>query len=185
MLCTPLKSAGLGAVVPYAEAIRESQRTFVTAQGQLHEAMASPDGIRCAFQQIVDVTNGKILGFESLSALVSDIAERGLPLHRMVLEITEQTLNDLDQHEFAASLTRARAQGARVDIDDFGQGASNLAAVAQLPIDIVKVDRSLVPRSTDDAGWQLLSAVAELGRAFGRRVVAEGMGIPGASAQMR
>jgi diguanylate cyclase (GGDEF)-like protein len=239
---TAAKGAGLGAVVRYSEAIRESQRAFVTAQGQLREAMASPHGIRCAFQPIIDVSNGKIIGFESLirgfadghhltadalldaarqvgvisqvlerafaealiegkrlleefteadlwvnidrvqlvaagglDALVSDISYRGLPLHRMVLEITEQTLNDLDEHEFAESLTRARARGARVAIDDFGQGASNLAAVAQLPIDIVKVDRSLVPHTADDAGWRLVSAVAELGRAFGRTVVVEGI----------
>jgi diguanylate cyclase (GGDEF)-like protein len=242
---TAAKGAGLGAVVPYSDSIRESQHAFVIAQGQLREAMASPHGIRCAFQPIVDVSTGHIIGFESLirgfadghhvtadallaaarqvgvisqvlerafvealiegrrlldefaeadlwvnidrvqlvaerglDALVSEIAARGLPVNRIVLEITEQTLNDLDEHEFAKALTRARARGARVAIDDFGQGASNLAAVAQLPIDIVKLDRSLVPRSAEDAGWRLVSAVAELGRAFGRKVVVEGVESP-------
>jgi EAL domain-containing protein (putative c-di-GMP-specific phosphodiesterase class I) len=50
--------------------------------------------------------------------------------------------------------------------------------VAQLPIDIVKVDRSLVPHSADDPGWRLVSSVTDLGRAFGRKVVVEGIETP-------
>jgi diguanylate cyclase (GGDEF)-like protein len=242
---TAAKTSGLGAVVPYSDSLRDRQRAFVTAQGELREAMASPHGIRCAFQPLVEVTTGKIIGFESLirgfahghhlsadvlldaarqvgiitqvlergfsqallegrrlldafphvdlwlnvdrvqfasdgglDALMSEIEHRDLPTHRIVIEVTEQTLNDLDEREFAASLNRARSRGARIAIDDFGQGASNLAAVAQLPIDIVKVDRSLVPHSADDPGWRLVSAVTELGRAFGRKVVVEGIETP-------
>jgi hypothetical protein len=50
--------------------------------------------------------------------------------------------------------------------------------VAQLLIDIVKVDRSLVPHSAYDPGWRLVSAVTDLGRAFGRKVVVEGIETP-------
>lgn len=61
---------------------------------------------------------------------------------RLVVEITE-TLPIVDLADAAAQIDRLNAMGARVALDDFGAGYNSLAYLHALPIDIVKLDRSL------------------------------------------
>ncbi len=61
-------------------------------------------------------------------------------------------------------------------IDDFGTGYSSLAYLQGLPASMLKIDRHFVSRVTEDARQRtLVGAVCELGRAFGMKVVAEGI----------
>jgi EAL domain-containing protein (putative c-di-GMP-specific phosphodiesterase class I) len=95
--------------------------------------------------------------------------EEGRLLPRLLtLELTEAALEEMDAASCA--LAELAALGVRLAIDDFGTGYSSLARVGQLPVSELKMDRSLL------AGDQrMLGAVAELGRALGLRLVAEGI----------
>lgn len=97
-------------------------------------------------------------------------------LHRMVIEVTERTSVDADSAGLA-TLDMMRRMGARVAVDDYGSGWSNLDALARLAPGIIKVDQRLVALATqgDQRGLAFLNSANLIGRAFGASVVAEGI----------
>lgn len=96
------------------------------------------------------------------------------PWDRLILEVTESAVID-DLDGAAVALSELRSLGARVALDDFGTGYSSLAMLADLPIDIVKVDRSFVQRVTSDQGSAVVQSIIHLANALGLLVVAEGV----------
>jgi EAL domain-containing protein (putative c-di-GMP-specific phosphodiesterase class I) len=80
---------------------------------------------------------------------------------------TEPTLHEL------------RELGLKVAIDDFGAGHSSLARLRELPVDVLKVDRSfLADVPTDPNAGAMLTAVLRLAEALGMDAVAEGVETP-------
>jgi diguanylate cyclase (GGDEF)-like protein len=73
----------------------------------------------------------------------------GLPPSSLVLEVTESTIMT-EQTEVIAVLTDLRAAGVRIAIDDFGTGYSSLARLHELPVDVIKIDRSFVHAAAPD-----------------------------------
>ncbi|MFM7065183.1 MAG: EAL domain-containing protein, partial [Actinomycetes bacterium] len=81
--------------------------------------------------------------------LAAVLEHSGLPASQLCLEITETTLMRNADVGMAA-LDRLRQVGVRLAIDDFGTGYSSLHLLKQLPIDVVKIDRSFVDGLPDD-----------------------------------
>ncbi|MFI5960298.1 putative bifunctional diguanylate cyclase/phosphodiesterase [Cryptosporangium sp. NPDC051539] len=103
------------------------------------------------------------------------LRDAGLPPTRLVLEITESTL-EADTPEALDVLHQLRAHGVRIAIDDFGTGYSSLGRLQHLPADILKVDRSFVtPLEPGQTDAPVVTAITALARAFGLRTVAEGI----------
>jgi diguanylate cyclase (GGDEF)-like protein/PAS domain S-box-containing protein len=103
------------------------------------------------------------------------LAEAGLPGRLLEVEITERMLMD-DTDAVRATLAQLRALGVRVAIDDFGTGYSSLAALNQLPIDRIKIDRSFVRGLPQHAGNAAIArAIVMLAASLGREVIAEGV----------
>lgn len=97
-----------------------------------------------------------------------------------MLEITEGSLLTASPVDVRFRQLRSlRHQDVRLAIDDFGTGYSSLSYVAQLPVDIVKIDRSLIqvvdqgPES--DRTWAFTQAVVELVNSLHLTAVAEGV----------
>jgi diguanylate cyclase (GGDEF)-like protein len=96
----------------------------------------------------------------------------GLPPAALELEITESMLmRDLDQS--LRRLSELRALGVSVAVDDFGTGYSSLAYLRDLPVDVLKIDRSFVSRLPDDEA--MVRFIVELARAIGATTVVEGV----------
>ncbi|GGD28572.1 hypothetical protein GCM10011358_10870 [Sinisalibacter lacisalsi] len=93
----------------------------------------------------------------------------------LTLEITERAA--LDQNEETRENVYAfREMGVSLSLDDFGTGYSSLLHLKTLPIQEIKLDRSLVsdlPQRQRDA--MIVSATIGLASALGLRVVAEGV----------
>lgn len=102
------------------------------------------------------------------------LAESGLEPQRLVLEITESALLD-DLDVGVSALAGLRAQGVRVAIDDFGTGYSSLSHLAQLPVDVLKVDKSFIDRLRQDEDDALVSAILAMSRGLRLTSVAEGV----------
>ena len=102
----------------------------------------------------------------------------GLPADRLVLEITESVLME-DVDRSIRALDALKALGVRLAVDDFGTGHSSLSYLRQLPVDILKIDRSFVAELRGDSdGQTIVGIVVNLGHSLGLRIVAEGVEDP-------
>lgn len=98
-----------------------------------------------------------------------------LPGEALVLEVTEGgRIGDLPTA--AQVLNTLRRLGVRVALDDFGTGNNNLAYLLQLPIDILKLDRTLTGHGPHSGRVQMISAgTVQIGRWLGIQLIAEGV----------
>jgi diguanylate cyclase (GGDEF)-like protein/PAS domain S-box-containing protein len=91
------------------------------------------------------------------------------------IEITENPVADNPERVLAA-LRRFREMGIRIAIDDFGTGYSSLVYLKQLPVDEIKIDKSLVIGMIKDEGSAaIVRATIDLGHDLGLQVAAEGV----------
>lgn len=106
-------------------------------------------------------------------------AGAGLPARNLRVEITETALVD-GGPSIVEALEELREIGVGICIDDFGTGYAALPTLQRLPIDCVKLDRSLISNSADDdAAAEQLGAVLHLIRSLGiTEIVAEGVETP-------
>jgi EAL domain-containing protein (putative c-di-GMP-specific phosphodiesterase class I) len=65
--------------------------------------------------------------------------------------------------------------GITIALDDFGSGYTSLATLRFLPVDILKIDRSIVNELQPDRGQSLVRLIIEAAHEFGMTVVAEGV----------
>jgi diguanylate cyclase (GGDEF)-like protein/PAS domain S-box-containing protein len=111
-----------------------------------------------------------------LVAKVRAALERaGLPPTRLVLEVTESLIM-VDPRAMIPRLRELKELGLRLAVDDFGTGYSSLAYLQNLPVDILKIDRSFIQEASGDVGLSLLArGIVDLGRAMRLTTVAEGI----------
>ncbi|MGK7956974.1 MAG: putative bifunctional diguanylate cyclase/phosphodiesterase, partial [Crocosphaera sp.] len=91
------------------------------------------------------------------------------------LEITETVImNNIERASF--KLQHLQKLGVKISIDDFGTGYSSLNYLQQLPIDILKIDRSFVSRiELNPTEFQIIEAIIKLGNTLGMQTLAEGL----------
>jgi diguanylate cyclase (GGDEF)-like protein/PAS domain S-box-containing protein len=109
------------------------------------------------------------------SGILERIREGGVDPSRVVVEITESSaMNDPDRAQ--AILEDLHAGGLRIAIDDFGTGYSSLARIRDMPVDVLKIDRSFVSGvDVDPQNQSIVSAFIELARGLGVTTLAEGI----------
>lgn len=104
------------------------------------------------------------------------LADRiGFPLSRITLEITEQVLlADLDR--VSRVLHQLKLLDVRIALDDFGAGFCNFRYLKVLPIDCLKLDRSMVDGVLDDERDRaVFRAIMGMAKALELRVMVEGV----------
>ncbi|MFI5495150.1 putative bifunctional diguanylate cyclase/phosphodiesterase [Actinoplanes sp. NPDC051859] len=108
------------------------------------------------------------------------LSDAGLPASALILEITEGVLvaAGAQAEQCIAHLSDLRRAGVQVAVDDFGTGYSSLAYLRDLPIDILKIDRSFMPdAATGDPDQQvaLVRTIVDLAHTLQLTAVAEGV----------
>jgi diguanylate cyclase len=112
-------------------------------------------------------------------ALVDDIRawleDTAAPAHLLELEVTETHV--MSENPLVMDrLLELRRLGVTLAIDDFGTGYSNLARLAELPVDRLKLDRSLVRDLTGRSDHRtIVQSVIHLATGLGLDVVGEGV----------
>lgn len=120
--------------------------------------------------------SAKAFGDAGLIPLIEDEFRRtGADPKRLTLEITE-TAAVADIGEACRFIERLRQLGCQFAIDDFGTGFSSYTLLRRLPVQVIKIDRSLIRNlASDEADREFVRAMITIAHSLGQEVIAEGI----------
>lgn len=98
----------------------------------------------------------------------------GVAPRSLVLEVTETALVT-SSAQAITNLASLQQEGIRIALDDFGTGYSSLHRLQELPVDIIKIDRSFVKRAGTLQASGMLEALITIGTSLGLDMIAEGI----------
>ncbi|WP_158611081.1 EAL domain-containing protein [Aurantiacibacter spongiae] len=126
----------------------------------------------------LNVTAADLLDRTYVDDLLALVADSGVAAERLTLEITEHALvADLDRS--AERLALLAEAGIRIALDDFGAGFCNFHYLKVLPLDALKLDRSMVQGVAHDRrDLAILRAIVAMARTLELRIIAEGIETP-------
>ena len=159
----PLKSAGLIDKLDFyilEEACKQLEQWKQTGKGHLW--------ISCNFTR--------------LTVSRSDFAERFRAVlgqyefspSCLIIELTEDSLMDNTTVGYSNVLA-CKKMGCQIALDDLGNGYSSLQDLCDYPIDMIKIDRDILLKSTTPRGNALLQGLTKLGHDLGMKVLCEGV----------
>ena len=103
------------------------------------------------------------------------MGKNGQSLGGLVLEVTERAILN-NERASCEVIQRLHRFGLKIAIDDFGQGYSNFARFADLPFDVIKIDRSLINKLTVDQRMpKIVGALVAMAHGLNCTTVAEGI----------
>jgi diguanylate cyclase (GGDEF)-like protein len=108
-------------------------------------------------------------------AVASALKVSGISGDRLTMELTESAIVQ-DPQRATLALESLRAFDTKVAMDDFGTGYTSLGYLQRLPIDVLKIDRSLVTAMLEDEdSVAIIRAILSLAEALGMATTAEGI----------
>lgn len=111
---------------------------------------------------------------DMLDRLLERFQQSEVAMDSVHFEVTETGIMDRPNRAINV-LAALRHRGCRIAIDDFGTGHSSLAYLADLPIDIIKIDKYFVQNMEQPWGRAIVGAAASLANTLGLVSVAEGI----------
>jgi EAL domain-containing protein (putative c-di-GMP-specific phosphodiesterase class I)/DNA-binding NarL/FixJ family response regulator len=123
----------------------------------------------------VNISGVQLERLKNLECISGILREEGMQPQRLALELTESTLmKNAERH--SVELQRLRANGVSIEMDDFGTGYSSLSCLRQLPLDVIKIDRSFITHlDTNKTDEAIVGAILTMTHSLGMCAVAEGV----------
>ncbi len=148
-----------------------SERIAHLAVRDLHRLLETGLDLRVA----INCAPPELLSHTFLPRLYDCLVEWDVPADRVVLEVTEDSFL-ADPQRARSILLDLRAHGVQVSIDDYGTGFSSLTYLRDLPVQELKIDRSLIRDvATDERTRMIVASTVQLAHALDMRTVAEGV----------
>ncbi len=123
----------------------------------------------------VNVSPVQLVGDGIVDVFADALARHGVRGDRLCVEITEN-VRHVDADDLALAVRALKGLGITSAIDDLATGYSTLGRLRALPVDTVKIDRSLVTDvDSDPRARSIVAAIITLGAELGVEVVAEGV----------
>lgn len=119
----------------------------------------------------VNISAKQLLEVGFIDSLKTALESTGYNPENLEIEITEYCM--MDTAEVALEvISEIKSMGIKIAMDDFGTGFSSLSYLAKMPIDLLKIDKSLV----DDMGsGEIIEAICSMSHALDCEVIAEGV----------
>ncbi|MBO4899835.1 MAG: EAL domain-containing protein [Lachnospiraceae bacterium] len=122
------------------------------------------------------------INLSAAQCIESDLYERiracmdkyGVRPDQINLEITE-TAADYDPEVTDRNINKLSEDGIRFALDDYGTGYSNITRVVQLPLDIVKLDKSLVDDMDIPSMWAVIRNTVRMLKRMKKLILVEGV----------
>ena len=133
------------------------------------------EGDQVAAYIAVNVSAIQIARDDVASIVRNALADQNVSANRLMIELTESAI--IGDPDVALSVLRElKSLGTRIAMDDFGTGYSNLAYLQELPLDVLKIDRSFVDRMTEDKDKAaIVRTIQSLAEALEMQTTAEGV----------
>ena len=161
--------------VPLAEQTGNTRLLTSWVIGEAIRQMAEWRALGLDIDVAVNLSASDILDPQLGSEVLRCLEQHGVSPTKLLLEITESAVMR-DPVLAARHMQLLRVAGVRFAMDDFGTGYSSLSQLSRLPVDELKIDRSLIAHAhsrPDDA--MIVTSTIELAHSMGLRVVAEGV----------
>ncbi|MDJ0955634.1 MAG: EAL domain-containing protein [Arenicellales bacterium] len=123
----------------------------------------------------INLSRLSLLDNSIVDEISSYLSGYGLDPKNLIVEVTE-TVAVSDTEKIASTLTNIKSLGLLIALDDFGTGFTSFSMLKQLPLDVLKIDKSLIKgigRSAVDE--KIIIATINIGHELGLEVVAEGV----------
>jgi len=140
------------------------------------ERAAQWTGTRESWRKVtVNVAAAQLIEPDFVEHLSETLHQTGLSPDRLVLEVTERTLES-QPDVLVETLANVQRLGVKVAIDDFGTGYSTLSRIWKLPIDSIKIDKTFINAIVeDDRAYSIVATIVTIGGALELSVIAEGV----------
>ena len=122
----------------------------------------------------VNVSAQQLVRSDFAATVASALADSDVGGDALVVELTESQMLP-SSASVLNQLARLRETGVQVAIDDFGTGYSSLAHLTELPVDLVKIDRTFIEGLADARREAVLRSTVSMVAALGARCVVEGV----------
>ena len=124
----------------------------------------------------VNLSRAQLYDGDLIDVLRHQIDTHGLDPAMLSLEITETMVMD-DVGVMAEKLRELKALGVRLALDDFGTGHSSLNVLHELPLDVLKIDRTFIASAGDAVRryGAIIATITELAKNLHMQVIAEGI----------
>ena len=127
------------------------------------------------FNVRVNISTTELQNLDLIEHVRDILRETGVDAANLIVELTESMAvngGDVDKY----SLSGLRRLGVQLEIDDFGTGYSSISYLRKLPVNVVKIDKSLIDGlGADEQQGNFVAAVLHLIHACGLKAVAEGI----------
>lgn len=127
------------------------------------------------FFMSINFSKRHILQPDFLTKLSESIETYQIAPHDVVLEFCEKTLTEAMSQNMTL-LDKIRELGCRISLDDYGIGRSSLITLADIPVDYIKIDRSLIlDLQESERSRKLFAAITALCRELELETIIEGV----------
>lgn len=109
-----------------------------------------------------------------VSKVKKKLFDMEIDTRNVIFEITESTLID-DFERYKEMLMQIHDLGIRIALDDFGTGYSSLSYLTNLPVDIVKLDKSFIDHVSVQPNNKLICNLIQLIQDYGMQTLGEGV----------
>ncbi|MCU7924584.1 MAG: EAL domain-containing protein [Candidatus Thiodiazotropha sp. (ex Dulcina madagascariensis)] len=122
----------------------------------------------------INISGNELIDSNFINRISDTLIEHDIPPHRLQLEFTEHVLVSKEGKNLAL-LNRLKRIGFQLAVDDFGTGFSSLSYLTELPIDVIKIDKSFISRLPGDRKTiAVVNSIISLAQSLDMSTIGEG-----------
>ncbi|MBO4782298.1 MAG: bifunctional diguanylate cyclase/phosphodiesterase [Lachnospiraceae bacterium] len=141
----------------------------------LKEAKSMVDAAGSSIVISINVSAKNISSHGFVSEIREGLEESGFPPQCLEIEITEYSFAE-DDITTTENLTELRSLGVQIALDDFGTGYTSLSQVMRLPVNLLKIDKSLIDDiEHNQVNRDFVDAIIYMGHLMNCDVISEGV----------